>query len=96
MKRTMTMTVLLCFMCLLIPLQVKAEETEVKDAQYASGFEKANDYEKFNTDDSELLDHPIWIEGVAKSYNADAKTTIKRISKTTFFIIIIIHEFQSC
>ena len=76
MKRNMTIT-LLCFCaCLLLPFQVKAEETEVTEAQFTERFDKAADYEKYNSGDDSIIESPIWIEGVAKSYNEDAKTMV--------------------
>ena len=76
MKKNMTITLLCFFVCLLLPFQVKAEETEVTAAQFTERFEKVGDYEKFNSGDESIINSPIWIEGVAKSYNDEAKTIV--------------------
>lgn len=76
MKKTITISLMMLMMCAILPLQVRAEETEVTEAQFADKFEKVSDYAKFSDGDDTLLEEPIWIEGVAKSYNDNSKTII--------------------
>ncbi len=76
MKRMKNVIIILFFMCMFLPMQAKAANTDIKDAQFTDGFEKVSDYDAYLKSDESLKDKMIWVEGVARSYNAGSHSLI--------------------